>query len=66
MENENESKIQSWSKLDAVPEDVYTVYRTDSLFGTVYGDIDFGILCLRNRLKVTPYVKHSRRGWEPA
>ena len=63
---ENESTMQTWSKLSAVPDDVFTVYRTDTMFGTTYGDLEYGILSLKLRVKVTPYVKHSRRGWEAA
>lgn len=53
-----------YKSLDEVPADVFRVYRTDTMFGTIYGDFEFAVVALRAGVHVEVWHRHATRGWE--
>lgn len=51
---------------DDVPENVNRIYRTDTMFGVIYGDFEFAIVALRAGVHVEVWHRHHKRGWEKA
>ena len=54
---DDESKVKSaptWTSLEATPKDYngLYIYKTDTMFGVVYGGLDFAIIALENGVDV--------------
>ena len=50
------NKAFTWNEWDKTPTD-YTdqwVYRTETIWGTIYGNIEYARIALENGLEVTP------------
>lgn len=59
-----EKQATTYNSLADVPDDVYELYSMEGPTRPIYGDLEWGILCLRNNISVTAYFRHHKRGWE--
>ena len=53
-----------YRNLDEVPESIHQIYRTDTMFGVIFGDFEFAVTALRAGVHVEVWRKHRTRGWE--
>ena len=54
----------TYKDLSEVPEDVHEVYSMKGPYTPIYGNLEWGILCLQNHIPVAVHVRHHKRGWE--
>ena len=56
--------MDTYKSLDEVPENVWRIYRTDTIFGVIFGDFEFAVTALRAGVHVEVWRNHKTRGWE--